>query len=572
MRRLPAAFAALALVLPLHAAAPAPVRAPKAMVTSVSSIASRVGSDIMKSGGNAVDAAVAVGFVLAVTWPSAGNLGGGGFLLLHKADGTSEAIDYRERAPLKAHRDLYLDAEGKVIENASTEGYLAVAVPGTVAGLALAHQRHGKLKWADVVEPARKLAADGFPVDDHLARHLSFPSVVKKLSAFPESRRIFHRDGRLYKSGETFVQPELAAVLARIKANPRDFYEGETAKLLAADMKASGGIVTLEDLRTYEPTLRTPLRTTYRGHEVLTMPPPSSGGIALIEMLHMLEPYDLAAMGWHSSKHVHTMVEVMRRAFADRASFLGDADFVEVPVAALTSRAFALERAKSIDPAKASTSREVGAGNPAPYESPDTTHFTIIDPEGTVVANTYTLNSGYGSGATARGTGILLNNEMDDFTSKVGVPNAYGLLQGESNAIAPGKRPLSAMTPTIVLKDGKVTFATGSPGGPTIINTVLQVIVNVVDFDMDIQEAVSQGRFHHQWFPDHIYWEKHDLNADTRSILEAMGHIFRPIPGMSQTTGELDSIGDAHSIMVDPVNGMRLGAADPRRGGAAVGF
>jgi len=569
MKRLSGFLLSLALAFPLFGAWSQPVRARSAMVASTSEIASRVGADVMKRGGNAVDAAVAVGLALAVTWPSAGNLGGGGFMLVRKADGTTEAIDYRERGPLAAHRDMYLDAQGNVIKGMSTDGYRAVAVPGTVAGLMLAHKRHGKLKWEELVEPARKLAADGFEVNFHLARSLTYNSTIEKMKPWAESRRIYQRDGKYYELGETFVQPELAAVLARIKTNPRDFYEGETAKLIVADMKANGGIVTLEDLRTYEPTIRQPLRTTYRGYEILTMPPPSSGGIALIEMLNMLEPHDLKAMGWHSSKSVHTIVEVMRRAFADRAAYLGDTDFVKVPVNGLLSRAYAQSRAKDIGE-RATPSLDIRGGGPAAYESPETTHYSIVDAEGNVVANTYTLNDSYGSGVTAKGTGILLNNEMDDFTSKVGVANDYGLIQGEANAIAPKKRPLSSMTPTIVLKDGKPYFVIGSPGGPTIINTVLQAILNVIDFDMDIQQAVSAPRFHHQWLPDHIYWETFDFSADTRAALEARGHKFRNIPGMDRTTpGE---IGDAQGVMIDPKTGMRMGGSDPRRGGVSVGW
>jgi gamma-glutamyltranspeptidase/glutathione hydrolase len=559
----------LLLTTPLLAASREPVRAPHGMVASTSEIASRVGVEVMKKGGNAVDAAVAVALALAVTWPSAGNLGGGGFMLIRKSDGSAEAIDYRERGPLAANRDMYLDAQGNVVKGLSTDGYLAAGVPGTVAGLAFAHKRHGKLKWSELVEPARKLAAEGFEVNYHLARSLQYPSTITKMQPFAESRRIYQRDGRFYEMGETFVQPELASVLARIERDPRDFYEGETAKLIVADMQANRGILTLEDLRTYEPTLRVPLRTTYRGHEILTMPPPSSGGIALIEMLNMLEAYDLHSMGWHSAQYTHTVVESMRRAFADRAKFLGDTDFVKVPVSALTSVRYATERRQGIDPNRASSSKEAGAGDPAPYESPETTHFTIIDAEGNIVSNTYTLNDSYGSGATIKGTGILINDEMDDFTSKVGVPNDYGLIQGEANAIAPKKRPLSSMTPTIVLKDGKPLFAIGSPGGPTIINTVLQVVLNVIDFGMNIQEAIDAPRFHHQWLPDQIFWEERGVNPDTRTRLEAMGHTFRNIPGASRSPG---TIGDAHGVMIDPATGMRLGASDPRLGGVAVGW
>src|ERR1051325_2282436 len=554
----------LLLATPLAAASREPVRARHAMAVSVSEIASRIGADVMKKGGNAVDAAVAIGFALAVTWPSAGNIGGGGFMLVRLADGTSEAIDYRERAPLAATRDMYLDANGNVVKGLSTEGYKAVGVPGTVAGLALAHQRHGKLKWAELVEPARKLAAEGFPVGYHLARSLRSNSTQKKMSAFPESQRIYQRNGKYYEMGERFVQPELAATLMRIRDKGRDgFYKGETARLIVADMRAHGGIVTAEDLAGYEPTIRKPLTGSYRGYDIITMPPPSSGGIALIEMLHMLEPYDLKALGWHSSQEIHLTTEVERRAFADRAQFLGDTDFVKVPVTALISRAYAEKRRTDIDMARASTSAEVGAGTPAPYESAETTHFTIVDAEGNVVSATYTLNDSYGSGVTAKGTGFLLNNEMDDFTSKPGVPNDYHLIQGEANAIQPKKRPLSSMTPTTVLKDGKVAFAIGSPGGPTIINTVLQVMLNVIDFGMDIQEAIAAPRFHHQWLPDELFWEERGINVDTRQALERMGHKFRELPG---------SLGDAQGIAIDPASGMRMGASDPRLGGVPAGW
>lgn len=569
MKRTAVLLLSLAAALPLFGAWNQPVRARNVMVASTSEIASRVGADVMKRGGNAVDAAVAVGLALAVTWPSAGNLGGGGFMLIRRADGTTEAIDFRERAPLAASRDMYLDAQGNVVKGMSTDGYRAVGVPGTVAGLVLAHKRHGKLKWEDLVEPARRIAAEGFEVNYHLSRSLSHKTTIDKMGPWAESRRIYQRDGKFFEMGDTFVQPELAAVLGRIKANPRDFYEGETAKLIVADMKANGGIVTMEDLRTYEPTLRQPLRGSYRGYDILTMPPPSSGGIALIEMLQMLEPYDLKAMGWHSSQYVHTLVEVMRRAFADRASYLGDPDFVRVPVAGLVSREYAKARGKDITD-KATPSKDVRGGGPAAYESPETTHYSVVDAEGNVVSTTYTLNDSYGSGVTAKGTGLLLNNEMDDFTSKVGVANDYGLIQGEANAIAPKKRPLSSMTPTIVLKDGKPFFVIGSPGGPTIINTVLQSIVNIIDFDMDIQQAVSAPRFHHQWLPDHIFWERLDLDADTWAALEARGHKFRPMPGMDRT--EPGDIGDAQGVLIDPKTGMRMGGSDPRRGGVAVGW
>lgn len=533
------------------------------MVASVDVIASRVGADIMKRGGNAVDAAVAVAFALAVTWPEAGNLGGGGFMLLRKADGTEEVIDYRERAPLSATRDMYLDAKGEIIKDASLIGYQASGVPGTVAGLALAHKRHGKLSWPDVVEPARKLAADGFVVSEYLARSLTGKRTMERLQKFPESARIYLRNGRPYEFGETLVQPELAATLERIQKDPGDFYRGETARLIVDDMKAHGGRITAEDLARYQPTVRMPLHGNYRGYEIITMPPPSSGGIAVIEMLNMLEDYDLASMGWHSSQQVHTTVEVMRRAYADRAKFLGDADFVSVPVKGLTARPYAQQRRKDINVNRATDSKAVGAGKPARYESPQTTHFTIVDAEGNVVSNTYTLNESYGSAVTVPGAGFLLNDEMDDFTSKPGVPNLFGLVQGEANAIVPQKRPLSSMTPTIVMKDGKVLFALGSPGGSHIINTVLQVIINVVDFGMNLQEAVDAPRFHHQWLPDTITWEPFEFPRDTWNALTKMGYVFQEKPTF---------VGDVHAIGIDPKTGDRLGASDTRRGGVAVGW
>ena len=545
-----------------RAASREPARARHAMVASTSEIASRVGVEIMQRGGNAIDAAVAVGLALAVTWPSAGNLGGGGFMMIRRANGDTEIIDYRERAPLAASRDMYLDKKGEVIKDASTVGYRAVGVPGTIAGLSLALQRHGKLKWADVVEPSRKLAADGFSISYHLARGLR--GSEKLLKQFPDSNRIFLRDGKLYEEGERLVQSELGETFARLKEKgPREFYEGRTAQLIAEDMKANGGLITEKDLKEYEPTIRKPLIGNYRGCEIVTMPPPSSGGTALLEMLNILEHYNLAYSGPGSSDTIHLLVESQRRAFADRAEFMGDADFVKVPVEGLVSKKYSDELARTIDPDHATPSAKVRAGKPLGAESTETTHFTVIDEEGNVVTNTYTLNGGYGSGATARGTGVLLNNEMDDFTSKPGVPNAYGLLQSENNAIAPRKRPLSAMTPTIVLKDGKVWFAIGSPGGPTIINTVLQVIVNVVDFGMNIQQAIDAPRFHHQWMPDRIQFEPMGINKDTRAALEKMGHSFAEKPG---------NMGDAEGIMIDAKTGMRLGASDPRSGGASVGY
>jgi gamma-glutamyltranspeptidase/glutathione hydrolase len=548
----------LLLATTVHAASPQPVEGKHAMVASTSEIASRIGIDVMKRGGNAVDAAVAVAFALAVTWPAAGNIGGGGFMLIRTTDGKSEAIDYRERAPLAASRDMYLDANGNVIKGLSTDGYKAIGVPGTVAGLMLAHERHGKLKWSELVEPARKLAEEGFIVSPFLEGILHEKDTLKKLEPWPESRRIFLRD---FKFGDRLKQPDLAKTLARIETNPRDFYDGVIARRIVADVHAHGGFITMKDLREYTAVIREPLHSTYRGHELIIMPPPSSGGIAIIEMLHMLEPYDLAPMGSDSSRTLHLLVEVMRRAFADRAELGGDPDFVKTPIAQLTSREFAEARAKTIDPEHASTSKEIGAG---PIEHTDTTHFAIVDGDGNMVSNTYTLNDWFGAGVTAKGTGILLNNEMDDFTARPGVENEYHLLQSAKNSIEPKKRPLSSMVPVIVLQDGKPWLAVGAAGGPRIISTVLEIILSLVDFHMTLQEALDANRIHHQWMPDEIFFEPNGVNPDTRAVLEKMGHKFRDQP--------LPHISDANAVMIDPKTGRRLGASDPRRGGAAVGW
>lgn len=554
----------LLFTLPALADSREPVRGRKVMVSTTSEAASRVGAEVMKKGGNAVDAAVAVGFSLAVTWPAAGNIGGGGFMLIRKADGTAEVIDYRGTSPAASKRDMFLDAEGKVIPKLSTIGHKASAVPGTVAGLRLAHRRHGKLKWEELVEPARKLAADGIVVSDFLARALTMKSSLERLEKFPETRRIFLRDGKFYQQGETFVQPELAATLARIKANPREFYEGETARLLVAEASKNGGLLTLEDLKKYQPIVREPVRGTYRGVEFLTLPPPSSGGTTLIEMLNILEAYDLKAMGWNSAAYIHTLVEAMRRGFADRSEFVGDPDYVRVPVAQLTSKEYAATRRKTIDPTKASTSREIGPGQPVP-EPLETVHYSIVDAEGNVVSNTYTINNWWGNGVTVPGAGFLLNDDMDDFTVKPGVPNEFQLIQGGQNAIAPNKRPLSSMCPIIAVKDGKPWFAVGSPGGPRIINTVLQFSLNVIEFGMNPEQAVEAARIHHQWMPDEIYWEPFGVSPDTRAKLEAMGHKFRE-------KGEDIGIGEANAVMIDLATGMRLGGADSRRDAAAAGW
>jgi gamma-glutamyltranspeptidase/glutathione hydrolase len=536
-----------------------PVRADHGMVVSAQAIASHVGADILKRGGNAVDAAVATGLALAVVYPAAGNLGGGGFMLVRMADGRAVAVDYRETAPAKASRDMYLDSRGEIVPLASLLGYRASGVPGTVAGFALALEKYGTMKWADVVEPARKLAAEGFPVSRSLAGAIRGS---RELAAFPESRRVFQRDGRFYAEGETLRQPELAATLARLQSKgPREFYEGETARMLAEEMQRGGGLITAADLKGYKASLREPIRGTYRGYEVITMPPPSSGGIALVEMLNMLEAHDLGKLGFGSSAYVHLLIEVMRRAFADRAEFLGDPDFVRVPGRGLIDKRYATARAKDIDTNHASSSGSVSHGNPAPHESTQTTHFSVVDAQGNAVSNTYTLNTGFGSGVTVKGAGFLLNNEMDDFTSKPGTPNGFGLLQSESNTIAPRKRPLSSMTPTILLRDGKLFLVLGSPGGPTIINSVLEVILNVVDHGMNVRQTVEAPRFHHQWMPDVVTYEPFGLSPDAVAALTAMGHKL-------EKTSRYQ--GDVAAIQIEARTGKRLGDSDPRSPDAAA--
>jgi len=552
----------IATLRPAGAASRAPARGKQGMVASVSEIASQVGVDILKRGGNAVDAAVAVGLTLAVVWPSAGNIGGGGFMVIRLANGKSTTIDYREMGPAAAHRNVYLDANGAYIPESSTFGHKAAGVPGSVAGMAYALEKYGTMKWAAVAEPARRLAAVGFPVWYQLEQSLK--SGRKELSRYPESKRIFLRGGKFYEAGEIFRQPELAATFARmIRSGPREFYEGRTARLVQAAMRRAGGWITLEDLKNYKVVEREPLRSTYRGYEIITMPPPSSGGIALIQMLNMLERFNLKELGFGSSASTHLKVEAMRRAFADRAQFLGDTDFVKVPVSGLISRKYADQLAATIDSHHASTSHDVGHGDPLPYESEETTHYTVVDKAGNAVATTTTINDSFGNKITVEGAGFLLNNEMDDFAPKPGSPNAYGLIQGEANAVAARKRPLSSMTPTIVLKEGKLWFAVGSPGGPTIINTVMQIITNVIDHGMTIQQAIDAPRVHHQWIPDEIVYEPMGLVTDTMNVLRGMGHNLVDRPRF---------MGDAQGIMIDEKTGVRLGASDPRLNGRAVGY
>ncbi len=544
-----------------------PVRAPHGIVASTERVASQIGVEVMKRGGNAVDAAVAVAFALAVIYPQAGNLGGGGFMMIRKSDGTATAIDYRETAPAAATRDMYVGPDGELIkgDQSSLLGYRATGVPGTVAGMAMALKKYGsgKLTWAMLIEPARKLAADGFSVTHRTEKLLADDQEL--LSRFADSRRIFLRDGKLYREGETLRQPDLAVTLGRLQKNgPRDFYEGETARLIAEDMRQHRGLITVEDLRGYAPKERVPLRGNYRGYEIISMPPPSAGGAVLLEMLNILEGFELKKLQPFSADYYHLLVEAMRRAYADRAEYFGDADFAPVPIAGLIDKAYAERQRSTIKLDRATPSSEVGAGKPAGHESPQTTHFTIVDAAGNAVANTYTLNGWFGSGVVAKGTGVLLNNEMDDFTSKPGAPNLYGALQSERNAIAPRKRPLSSMTPTFVLRpDGSLYFAIGSPGGTTITNTVLQVITNVIDHGMNLQAAIDAPHLHHQWQPDLVVEEPLGLSSDTRRALEARGHKFASEP---------NPMSDLQGVMIEEKTNMRLGGSDSRQDGAAVGY
>ena len=565
-------FAALTFLLAttLAAAPMRPTHAPHAMVASVHELASRAGVEIMQAGGNAVDAAVATGFALAVVHPQAGNIGGGGFLLLRTSAGDTHFIDFREKAPAAATENMYLDAHGNVIENLSIVGYKSFGVPGSVAGLVYAEKKYGKLSLEKVIAPAIKLARDGFPLAYEDARDLR---TDEYLAQFPDSRRIFQRDGKFYQPGEILKQPELARTLERIAKSPDDFYHGALARELAAAIQKNGGLITAADLAAYEVKEREPVRGTYRGYDIISAPPPSSGGAGLIEILNILEGFDLTKFGNRSAEAIHLTSEAFRRAFFDRADFMGDPDFSKVPVPQLIDKKYAAAWRETIDPKHASASAElkrppfegleqVADSHAIAIREPEnTTHYSVVDAEGNAVSVTTTLNDSFGSRATAEGLGFLLNDEMDDFASKQGVPNGYGLIQGPANAIGPGKRPLSAMTPTIVLKDGKLFLVLGSPGGPTIITTVANILMGVVDFGLDIQEAVNAPRFHHQWLPDQILVEDR-LSPDTMNLLRSKGH-------------KLDVRhfwGDGECIMVDPRTGERLGASDGRNNGKAVGY
>ena len=549
------------------------------MIATDEELGSEAGVAILKRGGNAVDAAVAVAFALAVVEPAAGNIGGGGFMLIRLANGKTTFLDYREVAPGKATRDMYIGKGGQLDKESSVIGYKSVAVPGTVAGLTLALKSYGSMKLADVLAPAIRLAENGFPISKRLAHE--FEEERPALQRFGVSRHTFLNDGKMFQPGDTFRQPELGATLKRIARNgAREFYSGETAHAIVDDMSRFDGLITLDDLAKYQPKVREVLRARYDsdGHswEVLTSPPPSSGGVAVIEALNMLQAVPLK--GWDDIESVHMVAEVMRRVFADRAAYLADPDYSNVPVAGLTDPCYAKEVFATVDTQRASSSKVIKAGNPhtcgvaasaatAPEtlvslgEGPHTTHFSVVDAAGNAVASTYTLNDSYGSHVTSS-AGFLLNDEMDDFTTQPGVPNAlFGLVQSETNAIAPCHRPLSSMTPTILLRDGKLSFVTGSPGGPTIISATLLSILNWMRLGMEPQAAINAPRFHHQWLPDRVLIER-SFSESLESALNARGH----------ATHRVGHIGIVNAIAIDPATGDRLGAADPRHDGAAVGY
>jgi gamma-glutamyltranspeptidase / glutathione hydrolase len=586
--RNPIATSLAALLLALLFAAPTPadhnpVHAPHAIVVSIDELASKAGADIMQAGGNAIDAAVATGFVLAVVYPQAGNLGGGGFMLIRMADGKTHFIDFREEAPAAATANMYLDAQGNVIDGASEYGYKAIGVPGSVAGLVYAQKKYGKLGLRRVMAPAIQLALNGFELTWQEARDLREDS---HLADYPESRRIFQRDGNFYKQYENFRQPELARTLERIAKNPDDFYRGAMAHELAAAIQQGGGLVTADDLAHYQVKEREPLRGTYRGYEVISAPPPSSGGTVLIETLNILEGYDLAKAGSRSAESVHLTTEAFRRAFFDRAEFLGDPDFTKLPIPQLTDKKYADAWRATIAPDHATPSKDLqrpaifqtlaqsdapqNQPQPnAPHESPHTTHYSVVDADGNAVSVTTTINDWFGSRVTAAGLGFILNDEMDDFSAKPGAPNSDGLIQGTANSIGPGKRPLSSMTPTIVLKDGKLFLVLGSPGSSRIITTVALAIMGVVDYGMNIQEAINAPRFHNQWMPDVLSVEAW-FAPDAVHALEKMG--YKIAFGLHEDGTWSPYWSDAECIAIDPQTGERLGASDNRSNGKPVGY
>lgn len=530
------------------------------MVASVNLIASQVGVEVLKAGGNAVDAAIATGFALAVVHPSAGNIGGGGFMVIRFPDGRTTALDFREKAPLAAHAEMFLDENGEYSSQIHHDSHLAVGVPGTVAGFAMAHEKYGSGEWSRLVGPAIGLAEDGFELSEALAA--SIRRSLRSMENYPASVAKFSKDGEPYEVGEVWRQSDLARSLERIRDQGRDgFYQGETARLIAEEMIRGGGMITEEDLARYQPQERTPIQGSYKGYDIISMPPPSSGGTALVEMLNILEGFDLPAMGHNSTAYVHHLSEAMRRAFRDRAKYLADSDFADPPLEELTSKGYAEGLRAGIDPDLASVSAP--SDILVPDESPETTHYSVVDADGMAVSVTYTLEAGYGSKIVVPGGGFLLNNEMGDFNAGPGLTDDRGLVGTEPNLARPEQRMLSSMTPTILAKDGKLVAVVGSPGGRTIINSVLEVVLNIIDFKMDIASAVSAKRFHHEWLPDAIRIESDGVTPETLAALEAMGHTVR----MS------GSQGSTPCIFVDPETGELTGAPDPRdRDGGAAGY
>ncbi|GIT21051.1 MAG: gamma-glutamyltransferase [Gammaproteobacteria bacterium] len=539
-----------------------PVRAKNGMVSSASRLASEVGVETLKQGGNAVDAAVATAFALAVTWPSAGNIGGGGFLVYHGDDGHATTFDFREKAPLAASESMYLGVDGRVINNSNHIGMLAIGVPGTVAGLYKAHQELGSLPWEDLVAPAVALARDGIPINYSL--QIGFARSANRFRQYPSSaEKFFRADGSLYELGDTWLQPDLSHTLELIQNNGRDgFYKGENAKKLADFMAANGGMITEEDLEIYEAVEREPIRGTYRGYEIVSMPPPSSGGTALVQMLNILEGYDLASLGHNSADYLHVLTEAMRRAYADRAEHLGDPDFNEsMPLDRLMDKEYAAGLRASIDMDEKSVSSPSEFAQA--YESEETTHFSVVDKDGNMVSLTYTLEFGYGSAIVAEGAGYLLNNELGDFNAVPGLTDIRGNIGTAPNLVAAEKRPLSSMTPTIVALNGRPLFATGSPGGKTIINTVMQTILNIIDHGFNIAESIEAPRIHHQWLPDFTSIESSGFSPDTLRLYADKGH----------NTSERGSQGAAMGVYFNREEGLFEGSADSRRGdGAGVGY
>lgn len=528
-----------------------PERAPLGMVVSEQWRASEVGRDVLAAGGNAVDAAIATGLALAVTHPSAGNIGGGGFMVIRFPNGNTTAIDFRERAPLAASPNMWLDENGEYSRETHHYSHKAVGVPGTVAGFDKAHKLYGSMNWERLVYPSVVLAEDGFEVTARLARGLSF--LIERTEQYPATAEAFSNNGRAYQEGESLVQADLGRTLRRIMLEGRDgFYRGETARLIAEEMSRRGGLITEADLELYQARERATVKGSYRGYDIISMPPPSSGGVAMVTMLNILEGYDLSSMGHNTAPYLHLLAESMRRAFRDRAQYLADADFVDVPLQRLTSKQHARELGRdiSLERATVSAPSDIAQG----YESPETTHYSVVDGNGMAVSVTYTLEAGYGSGIVVPGAGFLLNNEMGDFNAGPGLTDERGLIGTSPNLARPQQRMLSSMTPSIVAKDGRLVAVVGSPGGRTIINTVLQVVLNIIDFGMGIQDAVNASRMHHQWLPDRIRIEEDGTSEFTVGQLEAMGHTV-------QMGGRQ---GLAHSIMIDPDTGERLGAADPR--------